>query len=154
MLGVLFVLDDPAARIIEATPVSWRYRLTLRALVALMIAGPAFLALDAVLAPGVGIGVGVGVEAATVLAIGLVGAAVAFRYWDVCEPGLVTAPIVLGFVGALAFVPARWALVVGPGPQWPAAHLRWAGVLLAAAGLLVAASRDPAAHRRGAHVGR
>ena len=150
VLGVLFVLDDPAARIVEATPVAWRYRLTLRVVVALVIAGPTFLALGAVLAPAVGIGAGVGVEVATVLAIGLAGAAIAFRYWAVDEPGLATAPIVLGFVGALALVPPRWTLIVVPGPQWPAAHVRWAGVLLAAAVLVVLASRDPAARRPGA----
>jgi len=153
VLGVLFVLDDPAARMIEAAPMPWRYRLTLRVLVALGIAGPAFLALGAVLAPDVGIGAGVGLEVATVLAIGLAGAAVAFRFWEVDAPGLVTAPIVLGFLGGLALVPPRWALIVVPGPQWPAAHLRWAGVLIAAAVLVALASRDPAARRYRARSG-
>jgi hypothetical protein len=39
-------------------------------------------------------------------------------------------------------------MLVAPGPQWTDAHLRWAGVLVGATGLLVVAMRDPAARWR------
>jgi hypothetical protein len=91
----------------------------------------------------------VGLEAVTILAVGLAVAAIAVRYAGVDEPGVGAAPTVLGFVVALAFVPSRWALMVPTGPQWSAAHLRWALLLVIAAAMIVAAARDPAARRPG-----
>ena len=148
VLGLLFVLDDQAARTVAAVPVMWRHRLALRLLVALAIAGPAFVVLCGVLMPGASTGSGAGLEVATLLCVGMAAAAVAFRYFGVDEPGLVAGPVTLGVVGLLAFVPTRWALLVTPGPDWAAAHLRWAGLLVVAAALLLVASRDPGARRR------
>lgn len=147
VLGAVFVLDDPGARVVEAVPVPWRFRLTVRILISLLVVGIAFSACWAVLGTDVRLGAGVGLEGVTILAIGLAAAAVAMRCSGVAEPGIGAAPIALGFVGAAAFVPPRWALMVSPGPQWADAHLRWALVLVVAAAVVVAAARDPAARR-------
>jgi hypothetical protein len=40
---------------------------------------------------------------------------------------------------------SRAPLLVGSGPQWTSAHVRWSGILVGAIGVLVAAMRDPAA---------
>ena len=45
----------------------------------------------------------------------------------------------------IAQLPDRVALVVGPGPGWAAAHLRWSALLAAAVAVLLLAVRDPAA---------
>jgi hypothetical protein len=148
VLGAVFVVDDPGTRVVEAVPVPWHFRLTVRIVVALLIVGCAGTALGAFLVDDVQIGAGVGLEGVTILAVGLAVAAVAVRYAGVDEPGVGVAPTVLGFVVALAFVPSRWALMVPAGPQWSAAHLRWALVLVIAAAVIVAAARDPAARRR------
>ena len=39
-------------------------------------------------------------------------------------------------------------VLVGPGPQWTTAHLRWSAILVGATCVLVAAMRDPAARWR------
>lgn len=147
VLGAAFVVDDPGTRVVEAVPVPWRFRLTVRILVSLLIVCCACAALGAVLVNDVRIGAGVGLEGVTILAVGLAIAALAVRYAGVDEPGVWGAPTVLGLVVALTFLPSQWALMVPAGPQWSSAHLRWALVLVIAAAVIVAAARDPAARR-------
>lgn len=47
----------------------------------------------------------------------------------------------------LGTVHPRVRLLVEPGPQWLAVHLRWTAVLVCAAALLARAMRDQAADR-------
>ena len=65
------------------------------------------------------------------------------RWRDAPEPGALTAPavVVLGLV--LPQLPRWAAVVVGPGPDWQAAHLRWAAVLALAVAVSCAAVADP-----------
>lgn len=66
------------------------------------------------------------------------------------EPGITTAPVLLGLV-FLGTMHPKARLLVGPGPQWPAAHMRWAALLACAAALLAMAMCDvttPAVRRR------
>jgi hypothetical protein len=147
LLGIVFILDDAAARLLEAVPFAWRCRFGVRVFVALGIAAGGFAAMYAVIDPGVTGGLGVAVEAAAVLGVGLIAAATALRYWGVDEPGVVAGPVTLAFVGMLVSLPKPWPLIVDRGPDWQLAHLRWAAVLLVTVVFLVGASRDPASRR-------
>jgi hypothetical protein len=59
------------------------------------------------------------------------------------EPGIATTPVLLGLVFPSGAHPGL-RLLVGPGPQWLAAHLRWAVVLACAVAFLAVAMRDRA----------
>jgi hypothetical protein len=147
VLGIVFILDDRAARLLEAVPFSWRCRFGLRMIVAVGIAAGCFAAMYAVIDPGVTGGLGVAVEAAAVLGVALMATVAALRYWGVDEPGVVAGPVTLAFVGMLVSLPKAWPLIVDRGPDWQPAHLRWSAVLLVTVVSLVGASRDPASRR-------
>jgi fluoroquinolone transport system permease protein len=149
LLGLAFVLDDPAARLLDAVPTPWRYRFGLRVIVASGIAAGAFAAACGVVRPDLRGGVGVALEAATTLGIGLLAAVAALRYWGVAEPGVAAGPVIVGFVVMLNALPSSWAMFSDTGPQWAGAHLRWTAMLVVAVVLLVGASSDPARRRRG-----
>jgi hypothetical protein len=88
LLGVVFVLDDPGARVVEAVPVPWCFRLTLRSMVSLLIVGVTYMVLWVLLGNDVRIRAGVGLEVVTILAVGPTDAAVAVRYAGACCPAL------------------------------------------------------------------
>jgi hypothetical protein len=148
LVGALFVLDDRAAQVLDAVPTTWRYRLTLRVLVALAITGAAFTVLATTVALRIGTSAGVALEEAALLGAGLAAAATAQRRWGVDEPGIVGGVFTFGFAAGLVALPRRWAMLVSPGPQWSSAHLRWAGLLVVVAVALVAVSADAARARR------
>ena len=143
-----FVLDDAAAITLQASPYSLARRLWLRIGCAAAVIGPLWgIALVRLLshAPAsqrATLGLGLTVELAAALAV--VWAAAAWcRRRGVHEPGIATAPVLLGliFVGAAQdTVP----MLVGPGANWLIAHLRWTAVLTCALACLVYATRDPA----------
>jgi hypothetical protein len=147
VLGTMFIVDDRTARSLEAVPFPLRYRLGLRIFGALIIAAGSFVAICGVVGPGATSGLGVALEAAAVLGVGLVAAAAALRHWGVDEPGVVAGAVTLAFVGMLMSLPEAWPLIVDRGPEWSAAHLRWAGVLLVMVVLLIGSSSDPASRR-------
>ena len=95
------------------------------------------------------VGLGLTVELAAALAGVWVVAAWGRRH-GVEHPGIVTTPALLASL-LLAGSISRAPMLVGPGPQWTSAHLRWTGVLVCATGLLVAGMRDPAARCRVAY---
>jgi hypothetical protein len=92
------------------------------------------------------LGLGLTVELAAALAV--VWAVAAWgRRRGLDRPGIVTTPVLLASL-LLASSTARAPMLVGPGPQWTPAHLRWSGILVGATCLLLAAMRDPAARWR------
>ena len=97
------------------------------------------------------VSVSVGLTVELLAALAVVWATAAWgRRRGVDEPGIATAPVLLGLL-FLGTMHPRVRLLVGPGPQWLAAHLRWAAVLACAAALLAVAMRDvttPAVRRR------
>lgn len=152
-LGVLFVLDDRSAALVEAVPLRLALRLGLRLLIAAALGGIGFGAAVLVVraasvdaSPSI-IG-GVAVELLATMLFGLAVAAIAARYWAVDEPGILAAPTVLGLWMALQLLPERWAVLVAPGPQWAEAHLRWAVLLVVSAAAIAVAARDRAARGR------
>jgi hypothetical protein len=141
-LGSGYALDDAAAVTLHASPYPLARRTGLR-----LAATAAF-----VIAVWVTVlawyhrwdlGLGLTVELAAALAVTWAVAAWGRRHgFD--QPGLATTPALLAALLLAASIP-RAPMLVGPGPDWAAAHLRWSGVLAAAAGALMIALRDPAA---------
>ena len=151
-LGSGYVLDDGAAVTLQASPYSLARRLWLRIGCAAAVVAPLWMAMLAYLLPSApasdrwAIGLGLTVELAAVLAV--VWAIAAWgRRRGVEHPGIITTPALLASLFLAASI-SRAPVLVGPGPQWTSAHLRWSGVLVGATGVLLAAMRDPAARWR------
>jgi hypothetical protein len=151
VLGSGFVFDDAAAATLQASPYPLARRLWLRIGSAAAIVVPLWtLVLVGLLPPApesardatsrLSLALGLTVELLAALTV--VWATAAWgRRLGMDEPGIATAPALLGLV-FLGSVHPRAALLVGPGSQWPAAHLRWAAILVCAAALLAVAMRD------------
>jgi hypothetical protein len=152
-LGSGYVLDDGAAVTLQASPYSLARRLWLRIGCAAGVVVPlwtAMLARFLPLAPAGdrwALGLGLTVELAAALTVIWAVAAWGRRH-GFEQPGIITTPVLLASLLLAASIPSA-SMLVGPGPQWTSAHLRWSGVLIGATCLLVAAMRDPAARRLG-----
>jgi hypothetical protein len=151
-LGCGFVLDDSAAATLQASPYGLARRLGLRISIAVAVVVPVWSGLLALLLRAVpagerwSIGLGLSVELAAVLA--MIWAMAGWgRRRGFEHPGLATTPALLASLLVVSSI-QRAPMLVGPGSEWTAAHLRWSGVLVAAAGALTAATRDPAGRRR------
>jgi hypothetical protein len=148
-LGSGYVLDDGAAVTLEASPYGLARRLWLRIGCATAVVAPLWTLMVAYLLPSApagdrwAVGLGVTVELAAVLAVGWAVAAWGRRR-GVDHPGIVTTPALLAALLVAASM-SRAPMLVGPGPQWTVAHVRWSGVLVGAMCVLLAAMRDPAA---------
>ncbi|MFI5896129.1 hypothetical protein ACIA5D_39115 [Actinoplanes sp. NPDC051513] len=151
-LGGGYVLDDGAAITLQASPYGLARRLWLRVGCAAAVVAPLWMAMLARLLPSAptgdrwALGLGLTVELAAALAVVWAVAAWARRH-GVEHPGIVTTPALLASL-LLAASAARAPMLVGPGPQWTSAHLRWSGILIGATCVLAAAMRDPAARPR------
>ncbi|WP_203907742.1 hypothetical protein [Rhizocola hellebori] len=151
-LGTGYALDDGAAITLQASPYSLARRHWLRLGCALAVVIPLWTAILAHFLPSAPaenrwrLGLGLTVELAAALAVIWAVAAWGRRYgFD--HPGIITTPTLLAFLLLTVSIPEA-PMLVGFGPQWTEAHLRWSGILVAATCLLVAAMRDPAARWR------
>ena len=140
VLGAAFLLDDAAADTLACSPTSLAWRRSSYLLgIATLTGVPWALALGTAQSLGADLPVAaLTLEFGALLALALAAAAGLARWADAREPGVLAVPLIVGLVLALFRLPERWALVVGPGPGWAAAHQRWA--LLLALGLLVVAA--------------
>jgi hypothetical protein len=151
-LGSGYVLDDGAAVTLQASPYGLARRLCLRIGGAAIVVTPLWTVTLARLLPSApagdrwALGLGLTVELAAALAV--VWAVAAWcRRRGVDHPGIITTPALLAALSlATSISPAP--MLVGLGPQWTPAHLRWSGILVGAACVLVVAMRDPAARWR------
>ncbi|WP_399886400.1 ABC transporter [Streptomyces sp. BBFR51] len=134
-LGLAFLLDDPARHLTAAVPTHRPVRQALRvALVAPLAAlwwTAALLLVPSASRPPAG---DVTLEAAAVGVLALAGAALVVRLTEEARPGpFVAAFLLLAAVLAPLLAPGDWALFGQPDdPRWPAAHDRWAVLLVAA----------------------
>jgi hypothetical protein len=151
-LGNGYVLDDGAAVTLQASPYGLARRLWLRIGFAAAVVTPLWMAMLTRLLPSApasdrsAVGLGLTVELAAVLAV--VWAVAAWgRRRGVEHPGIITTPVLLASLFLAASI-SRAPMLAGLGPQWTPAHVRWSIILVGAAGLLVAAMRDPAARWR------
>jgi len=159
-LGSGYVLDDGAAVTLQASPYSLARRLWMRIGCAVAVVAPLWTAVLAGYLPSApagdrwALGLGLTVELAAALTVIWAVAAWGRRY-GFEHPGIITTPALLAPLLVAGSIPQA-PMLVGPGAQWTPAHLRWSGVLVAAACVLVAAMRDPAARWRSAehHSGR
>ena len=151
-LGSGYVLDDGAAVTLQASPYGLARRLWLRIGCAVAVVTPLWMVMLAHLLPSAAasdrwdLAVGVTVEIAAVLAVVWAVAAWGRRH-GVEHPGIITTPVLLTSLFLAASI-SRAPMLVGLGPQWTSAHLRWSGILVGATCVLVAAMRDPAARWR------
>ncbi|MCX5558779.1 ABC transporter [Streptomyces sp. NBC_00038] len=149
-LGLAFLLDDPARHTTAAVPIRRPVRIGLRVAFAVPIAAiwwtAALLLVPGDVRPPVG---AVTLEAAAVAALALAGAAVAVRCTEAAEPGVgVSAGLLGGGLAAGLLLPHDLALVVAVNdPRWDGAHERWAGVLVVAVVVGVAAWAEPLRRR-------
>ncbi|MEV0786839.1 hypothetical protein AB0I52_28550 [Streptomyces sp. NPDC050423] len=153
-LGAGFVLDDPAARTTVAVPVSRLAQRAVRAVPVLAL-GMAVWAVAAAVArttlpqetrPLFPWG-GLAAEAAALVAISLVLAAVGLRFTEGERGSLVAAPGILLLVITAVLLPEGAALFLPPGhTSWVAVHQVWTGLLVAAlaGGTLLAGGADTA----------
>ena len=149
-LGAAFLLDDPAAGTLEASPTSLAWRRAARLTAAVLLVGaPWSGSIMTAQLQGADLPVaGLTLELATMVTLALAGAAGLIRWADAREPGVLAVPLVAGIALALFQVPESWALLVHPGPAWVPAHQRWALLLGVAVVLLFLCNRDPATARR------
>ena len=144
-------VDESAAELLDATATSFRRRVADR----LRLLAPAAAGLWAAALALVAHRGGTVPEAALtleLLALVAVGLALpsALRRWRrVAEPALVTGPVLLGLLLGAAYLPRRLTMLPlsAADASWGEAHLRWALLLVVAAGALAAALADPATAR-------
>jgi len=151
-LGSGYVLDDGAAVTLQASPYSLARRLWLRIGAAAAVVVPLWTAVLARFLPSApagdrwAIGLGLTIELAAALTV-IWAVAVWGRRHGFEHPGIITTPALLAALLLAASIPQA-PMLVGSGPQWTPAHLRWSGILIGATCVLVAGMRDPAARRR------
>jgi hypothetical protein len=145
-----FVLDEPAAAAVDATPSSLRRRTAHRAAAALL---PLSVWIVAVLALGQRHGstpsAGLLLEGAGALSLAVALAAVLRRHGQ-AEPGdVVACGLGATLLGVLLLDPPPHSVQLFPdGDGWTASTVLWGGLTLAAAGLTVIGSEDPFLRRR------
>ena len=146
-VGLAFALDDRSRRTVQSVPSPAWWRASGQVSVALVPALAVwFAALGWVSTRAFDLPVlGLSLEAAALAAVGLALAAGLVRWREVLDPGAVAGPALLVSGLMITQLPERVAMVVGPGPTWTAAHVRWAALLAAAVAVLLLAVRDPAA---------
>ena len=148
-LGSGYVLDDGAAVTLQASPYGLARRLWLRIGCAAAVVVPLWTAMLARFLPSApagdrwAAGLGLTVELAAALAV-IWAVATWGRRLGFEHPGIVTTPALLAWLLLATSIPQA-PMLVGPGAEWTAAHLRWSGVLAAATVVLAAGMRDPAA---------
>lgn len=154
-LGIAFLLDDPAARLIATVPTPRVVRHAVRAALALTATALWWAAVVAATVAGADDEVAAHLplwdttlEAAAFAGCALALAAARSRN-GTTGAGPVAAPVVLVLALLLTRLPERLAMMVVPAdPRWDAAHDRWAILLAAAAGVLLLASHEPVRARR------
>lgn len=144
-IGAAFVLDDPAAQSLAASPTPLLFRRLLRtALLLPLVAGLWAIVLWCA---GESFTTALTLELLTMLVVTLAAAALAAPLVPDGRGGLAAAPVLLiVLAAALLMLPPAWTLfALDPAdPAWQASHLRWTLLLAAAAAIFLAASRDPA----------
>ena len=152
-VGAAFVLDDPAAQSLAASPTPLLFRRLLRIVLLVPLVGVLWAVV--LWHAGASFTTALTLELATMLVVTLAAAALAAPLAPDGRGGLAAAPaLLITLTAALLLLPAGWTLFVADpaDPAWETSHLRWALLLGAAVAAFLAASRDPANPR--ARVGR
>jgi hypothetical protein len=145
-LAVVVAVDDPAGAVLAASPFSAARRTAARVAVVLTVAVPVWWGAAGLVAWRADVPVaGVALETVGWWTLGLALAAGVWRGSGSLSPSYVAGPVLLGLALAAGVLPRAWALLAEQtwGPPWEAAQIRWLAVLLAGAGLVAWALRDP-----------
>jgi fluoroquinolone transport system permease protein len=143
-VAAAFVLDDPAAHTLAASPTPLLLRRLLRT--TLLLALLAALWMIVLWSAGEHIMTALTLELVTMLVVTLAAATVATPRIPDGRGGIAAAPALLIILSALLLLPATWTLFAHDpdDPAWQASHLRWALLLAIAVAAFLATSRDPA----------
>lgn len=144
-VAAAFMLDDPAAQSLAASPTPLLFRRLLR--IALLLPLIAGLWAIVLWRAGEKFTTALTLELLTMLVVTLAAAAIAAPLVPDGRGGLAAAPALLTLLAAaLLVLPAGWTLFAHDpaDPAWQSSHTRWALVLVTAVATLLAASRDPA----------
>lgn len=144
-VAAAFVLDDPAAQTLAASPTPLLFRRLLRT--TLLLALLAALWMIVLWSAGEHVMTALTLELATMLVVTLAAAVVATPRISDGRGGVAAAPALLIILtAALLLLPTAWTLFARDpaDPAWQASHVRWALLLAIAAAAFLAASRDPA----------
>jgi len=147
-VGTVFLLDDPSSNITNSSPTPLRVRSGTRLLLVCMTVFVGCLPAIILTSRRVSVegeSLGVVLEIAAMVCVAAAFSLTMQRWFGLSEPGQFAGIGVVGTLLGAQLVGARWPMLVGPGPQWEAAHLRWAVVLLFAALVVLWQLRDPAA---------
>ena len=146
-VAVVFALDDPSIDTTRSLPASrgvlMRLRFVMGAVALAVALAPATVVALMHLDTGSTV-LGVMLEVCVLVVLTASAALVLQRQFGISEPAQFMVLMVVGFAMAAQLLGQRWPLLVPPGPQWAAAHWRWAGVLVAGLLVLVWQLRDPA----------
>jgi len=149
--GAAFLLDDPAAATVNATPRSLASHRLLRVALALPLLGAVWAGSlwYATAADGAWFGpqtrAALSLQFAAMLTLTLAGSAIALRVMPDEHGGWTGALAPFAIVAAILVSPQRWALLAAPGDSmWHAAQERWAALLAVGLLTLTWANRDPA----------
>jgi fluoroquinolone transport system permease protein len=145
-LGALPLLDDAAARQVAAVPLplAWRSAIRLAGFVALV-----FVPVSA-LAAGSGLPVaGLLLETAAIVLLSCAASLLMTRLTEHPEPSTIVSLGLLPLPGVLTLLPASVAMLVPEGPEWNAAHQRWAALVAIGVVVLALSLRDPSARAPG-----
>ena len=147
-IAAAFVLDDPAAQSLAASPTPLLLRRLLRTTLVL----PLVAALWAIVLwrAGESFTTALTFELVAMLVVTLAVAAAATALVPDGRGGLAAGPVLLIMLtAALLMLPSAWTLFARDptDPAWQASHNRWALLLAIGVATFLAASRDPAARR-------
>ncbi|WP_328835650.1 ABC transporter [Streptomyces europaeiscabiei] len=152
VVGLAFVLDDPARHTTGVPPVPRPLRQGVRAAVVLPAVAAWWAAVLGVVRAGAGAEEwaalpwgAVTVEAGALCALALALAAATVRFSELSVPGPVVAGAALALpMTAAVLLPDRFALFVPPGaPRWDDAHVLWAGALATVLALWLVCAPEP-----------
>ena len=144
---VAFAFDDPSVDMTRALPgargVLMRIRFAVAGVAVVTTFVPAVVVKWEHLNAG-STALGLAVEVSALVVLTIAASLVMQRQFGVSEPAQFMVLVVLGLMMLAQMFGQRWPLLVPPGPQWAAAHWRWAGVLVVGLLVLVWQLRDPA----------
>lgn len=146
-IGCSFALDDPATTTIANSPAPLWWRRTLHLVLVLPLAAVLWLVALGVAGIPSGGAPSAYLEVGAMVAVVLAASAAAARQRGDGLGGTAGAPCLMALTAAATLLPSRWALFPVIGHE-----LRWWLLVAVASGILMGASRDPAARLRPDHA--
>lgn len=142
-IGCSFALDDPATTTVANSPAPLWWRRILHLVLVLPLAAVLWLVATGVAGIPAGGTPSAHLEVGAMVAVVLAASAAAARQRGDGLGGTAGAPCLMALLAVAALLPSRWALYPVTGHE-----LRWGVLVAVASGVLMGATRDPAARLR------